>query len=250
MQENQQRLSKVIALSGYCSRRQAEVLICQGKVKVNGVIVNSVPSYVGLDDKILIEDKLLCREKIIRLWCYHKPANELVTHNDTRGRKTIYDSLRGRVPSYVCAIGRLDYKTEGLLLLTNHGPLARFYEHPKNGFKRIYKVITVKSIGHKAINKILSGITISGINYKPIKIQEIKQKDCFEYLLTLTEGKNREIRKIFAYFHCSIKKLIRISYGSLSIKGLASGEVREECQSVIPDFEKHTFCTTLSTNYE
>jgi 23S rRNA pseudouridine2605 synthase len=217
----QERLSKIINKSGLCSRRDAEKLILDGKVYVNGKVIKEVVTFASLDDVITVEGKQInLEEKITRLWIYNKPVGLITTHRDTHGRQTVFENIKG-LPR-VISIGRLDKMSEGLLLLTNDGNLARKFELPSNKIERVY---LVQAIGnHNAILSAKFPIEIDGIIYTPSKIV-MKKNGWFE--VTLISGKNREIRRIFGYFGLRVEKLIRIKYGPFVLGNLKPGEYFE-----------------------
>jgi 23S rRNA pseudouridine2605 synthase len=220
-----QRLAKAISNSGVCSRRDAEELIIAGKVKVNGSIVLSPATNVNDDNQIEVLGKLINRLQTVRVWIYYKPVGLITTHKDPLARKTVFEELIG-LPR-VISVGRLDLNSEGLLLLTNSGDLARKFELPASKMKRIYKV---RAYGNpkSLLNNNYRNIKIDGIYYnlESIKlIQEGSTNSWFEVILT--EGKNREIRKIFEYFDLKVNRLIRTQYGEYVLGNLKAGEYKE-----------------------
>ena len=221
------KVSKLIADAGICSRRKAELLIKEGRVKLNNKILVSIPERATVEDLIKVDNKKINLEKKIRLWKYNKPTGKLTTNYDPEGRRTIFDELPKNLPR-VITVGRLDFNSEGLLLLTNSGKLARYLELPKSSFVREYKVKIKGNIDIKKLENLGKGITIKGIKYKSIKINILKRnKDTTLIKMKLIEGKNREIRKIISFFGCSVNKLERISYGPIQLKKLKKNEVEE-----------------------
>ena len=220
-----QRIAKAISSAGYCSRRQAELLIEKGVVKVNDITIASPITFVDDDSVISIDNIVINRINKTRIWVYYKPNSLITTHNDPEGRKTVFESLVG-LPR-VISIGRLDINSEGLLLLTNNGELARKLELPSSKIERVYKV---RAYGNPHIFKSLSlPINIEGVLYRPKSIKllnKLSTNSWFE--VVLTEGKNREIRKIFEYYGLKVNKLIRIRYGSFILGDLKPNEYREE----------------------
>ena len=219
------RIAKVIAGSGHCSRRDAEKLIAEGRVKINGVTIDT-PAIKVSDESITIDDKLINRQEKPRLFAYYKPVGLVTTHKDEQGRDTVFDKLPKHLPR-VISVGRLDLNSEGLLLLTNNGELARRFELPSTGLKRIYRV---RCFGHVQIfelKKLWKGITIDGVNYAGITVV-VEKLDTNSWLrITLVEGKNREIRKVLKHFGLEVNRLIRIQYGNYELGDLKPGEVRE-----------------------
>mgnify|MGYP001189456756 CR=1 FL=1 len=221
------KVSKLIADAGICSRRKAELLIKEGRVRLNNKILTSIPERASLKDLIKVDNKKINLKKETRLWKYYKPVGRLTTNYDPLGRKTIFDELPKNLPR-VITIGRLDFNSEGLLLLTNSGSLARYLELPKNSFIREYKVKVKGKIDLKKLKSLEKGIKIKGVKYKSIKVSILeKNKNSAHIKLKLIEGKNREIRKIINFFGWSVNKLQRISYGPVQLKNLKKNEVEE-----------------------
>jgi len=219
------RIAKFIANNGICSRRQAEKLIEQGVVSIDGKIINSPAVNISENNVIIVNGQRLRHDSITRLWIYYKPIGLITTHVDPQGRTTIFETLEGKLPRVV-SVGRLDINSEGLLLLTNSGDLARYYESPANKIERIYKV---RVFGReKELNFQNQAIVIDGIKYHPKSIKLINKAAANSwYEVILTEGKNREIRKIFEHFGFEVSRLIRTSFGSYSLGNLNPGEFRE-----------------------
>ena len=230
-----ERIAKFIARSGVCSRRDAEELIKQQRVSVNGTIITSPALNVSGDEKILLDgEKLPCKEST-RLWLYHKPTGLITTHKDTANRATVFDNLPAELPR-VISVGRLDLNSEGLLLLTNSGELARKLELPQNRWSRRYKVRVHGFIDKKKLFALEKGVVIDGINYGTVKIEIESQNGTNSWLLiTLNEGKNREIRKLMNSIGLEVARLIRLSYGPFQLGNLKKGEVREVPQKVLKE---------------
>jgi len=221
------RIAKYISNSGYCSRRDAEKLIQNGKVFLNNVLCNKSNINVDLDDKIAIGEKIIKLENKIKLWKLYKPSKIICTNKDPKKRKTIFDILPKNFPR-VISVGRLDFMSEGLLLLTNNGDFARKLELPSSNFLRIYRVCIKGNIDKSIINKINRGISINGINYKKVlaKIEKFQQQLTW-VIFKLKEGKNREIRNICKFYKWNVVRLIRIQYGSIKLYNQKSGEIQE-----------------------
>jgi 23S rRNA pseudouridine2605 synthase len=222
-----ERIAKRIARAGHCSRRQAEALIAEKRVSVNGKVLETPACVVTADDAIAIDGKPLAATAPTRLFLYHKPAGLVTTARDEKGRKTVFDALPEDLPRVV-SVGRLDLNTEGLLLLTNDGALARHLELPSNGWKRRYRV---RAYGHPdagALDKLSKGITIEGVRYAPIdaSIETMRGDNCW-IAMGLQEGKNREIRKVLEHLGLKVNRLIRVAYGPFQLGNLAEGAVRE-----------------------
>ena len=221
------RIAKFISNSGYCSRRDAEKLISQKKVYINNKICLEPNVNVNISDKIEIDKKKIILKNELKLWKIYKPIKIICTNKDPQKRKTIFDMLPEKMPR-VISIGRLDYMSEGLLLLTNNGDYARKMELPSSNIIRIYKVCIKGSIDKEKINLINKGIKINKIIYNKIKVKIEKRNNNNAWLIfKLKEGKNREIRKICEYFNWHIIKLIRIQYGKFKISNQKPGEIVE-----------------------
>ena len=223
-----QRLSKFLAYSGIASRRKSEDLIVSGKISVNGVIVTNLAQKVTQNDIIIYNGKRVKNKSKPKIWIYHKPTGEICSDFDPSGKKTIFDSLPKNLGK-ICLVGRLDFNSEGLLLLTNKGYIKRYLELPKNKIIREYSVKTWGGeLTLKNLAEIREGVNISQFQYAPMEIKLISQnKKNRLYNIKLTEGKNREIRIILGYFGLKVKKLIRVSYGEFYLKNQKVGKVLE-----------------------
>jgi len=222
-----ERIAKVIARSGVCSRRDAERLIDEGRVTLNGVTLESPAINVVSKDKVLVGGKPIATVKAARLWRYHKSAGLVVTNKDPQGRPTIFDHLPKNMPR-VISVGRLDMDTEGLLLLTDDGELARKLELPSTGWVRTYRALVHGKPDEKKLAQLKNGIEIDGVRYGPInaRIERIQIRDAW-LTFALTEGKNREIRRVCQHLRLHITKLIRTSYGPFELGDLARGKAEE-----------------------
>lgn len=230
-----ERLAKFMARSGVCSRRDAEELIKQKRVTVNGEIIDTPAYNVEGTEKILLDGEKLPEIEQTRLWLYHKPAGLLTTHKDTEARATVFEHLPIGLPR-VISIGRLDLNSEGLLLLTNNGELSRKLELPENGWSRRYKVRVHGFVNKNKLADLAKGATVDGINYGPVKVELESQNGTNSWLVvTLSEGKNREIRKLMKSIGLEVARLIRLSYGPFQLGSLKKGEVREVPQKVLKE---------------
>lgn len=227
------RIAKLMARSGVCSRRAAEELIKQGRVTVNGEIVSSPALNVEGTEKILLDGEKLPKTDNTRLWLYHKPAGLVTSHKDEKDRPTVFDNLPSCLPR-VISVGRLDLNSEGLLLLTNNGELSRKLELPSNGWVRRYKVRVFGDANPERLQKLAKGIVIDGVEYGSIRVEiEAKQGANTWLVVSLNEGKNREIRKVMKHLGLEVSRLIRLSYGPFQLGSLKKGEVREVPQKVL-----------------
>ena len=229
MTENSERIAKRIARAGVCSRREAEKLIEAGKVSVNGTKIKTAALNVSASDEIIVNGKKLPEAEGQRLFLYYKPIGLVTTHKDEQGRKTVFDSLPKYLPRLI-SVGRLDLNTEGLLLLTNDGELSRYLELPENAWKRCYRA-RVYGLGDlNLLKKLAHGITVDGVKYGSIEVEVEPSEKISRNIwvkITLQEGKNREIRKVFEHIGCKVSRLIRVSYGPFQLGNLKSEEIKE-----------------------
>ena len=222
------RIAKFIADTGFASRRMAENLIAAGRVTVNGKKIDTPVTFVDDDDKIAVDGVLLGTRANTELYAFHKPLNTMTTTRDPMGRKTIYDVMDAQYKN-LKYIGRLDFKTTGLLLLTNDGNLARKLTLPSSNIAREY-IATVSNIDMDGINRARCGITVDGIKYRPMKI-DIVDKNILH--ITVTEGKKNEIRIVLRACNCPVIKLHRISFGPIQLGNLSVGKIRKINQKTI-----------------
>jgi 23S rRNA pseudouridine2605 synthase len=230
-----ERIAKVIARAGVCSRRDAERLIEEGRVRLNGKRLASPAINVKPGDDIRIDGEKLPEQEKARLWRYHKPPGLIVSHKDPEGRRTIFDALREQLPRVV-SIGRLDLNSEGLLLLTNDGELSRLLELPATGWVRRYRVRAYGRIDEMALARLEKGITIEGVHYGPIEATAEKaQGDNTWMSFALREGKNREIKKVCEHLGLKVNRLIRVSFGPFQLGELPRGEIEEVPPKVLKE---------------
>jgi 23S rRNA pseudouridine2605 synthase len=219
------RIAKALARAGLCSRREAERWIEDGRVSVNGEVLKSPARDVSPGDRILVDGNALPAAEPPRLWRYHKPRGLVTTHRDPEGRPTVFDALPKPMPR-VISIGRLDFNTEGLLLLTNDGALARHLELPSTGWMRRYRVRAHGTITQEALDKLKDGIEIKGVRYGPIEAVLEKPQGTNVWLrIGLREGKNREVRTILESLGLAVNRLIRTSYGPFQLLDMEPGTV-------------------------
>ena len=229
------RIAKALARAGLCSRRDAERWIADGRVSVNGKVLSSPALDVTAIDTILVDGKPLPNAEPVRLWRYHKPRGLVTTHRDPEGRPTVFDALPPGMPR-VISIGRLDFNTEGLLLLTNDGALARHLELPATGWLRRYRVRAHGKVTQAALDRLKNGAEIEGVRYGPIEATLDKEQGANVWLsIGLREGKNREVRKILSTLGLDVNRLIRVSFGPFQLLDLATGAVEPVQRRVLID---------------
>ncbi len=216
------RLAKFIADCGVASRRDAEKLIESGRVSVDGIVINTPVFFVDGDEQIVVDGEVIKKNNDIKLYMFNKPINTMTTARDPLGRKTIYDVLDKKYKN-LKYIGRLDYKTTGLLLLTNDGNFARQMSLPKNQIERTY-VATVNKFTEQGLDKARHGVSVDGIKYRPMKIDIIDEHDL---KITVVEGKKNEIRIVLKYIGSPVVNLHRISYGPIKLGNLGVGKISE-----------------------
>ena len=230
------RIAKVIARSGLCSRREAERLIISGNVKVNDKILLECGVNVTSKDQIKVNNQPLPSKVATKLWLFNKQRGYLVTNNDPEGRPTIFDQLKEKLNTRFISVGRLDMDSEGLLLLTNDGDLARKLELPSTGWLRKYRVRVHGYVIKKDLELLKNGVTVDGIRYGKIEAKLDKQQGSNAWLtLGIREGKNREVRKVMSHLGYNVNRLIRISFGPFQIKNLSSGEIEEVKSKILKD---------------
>jgi len=230
-----QRIAKVMARAGVCSRRDAEAWIAEGRVAVNGSVLTSPAFNVTEADEVRVDGNPLAAPERTRLFLFHKPRGLVTTARDPEGRGTVFSALPPGLPRLV-AVGRLDINTEGLLLLTNDGGLARVLELPSTGWLRRYRVRAHGSIDQAALDRLGEGVTIDGVNYQGVEARLDREQGANAWLtLGLREGKNREIKKILEHLGLAVNRLIRVSFGPFELGDLPEGEVMEVRTRVLRD---------------
>lgn len=233
--QKKERIAKRMARAGLCSRRDAERWIADGRVVVNGTKLDSPAFTVSETDTIVVDGNALPKLERSRLWRYHKPPGLVTSHRDEKGRDTVFDKLPDDMPR-VISVGRLDLNSEGLLLLTNDGELARKLELPATGWKRKYRVRVHGHPRESDMAKLGKGLTIDGVRYDAIEATLDSTKGANSWLtISLREGKNREIRKVMEHFGYTVSRLIRTSYGPLQLGDLPDGEVEEVKSKILRD---------------
>ncbi len=234
------RIAKLIAHAGICSRREAEKLILQGRVTHKGAVVAS-PAFNVVDaSEICVNGNSLEQRRDIVIWRYHKPRGVISTKRDTHNRPTIYDDIPDAL-GHIVNVGRLDGESEGLMLFTNNGDVARELMHPKTQLERVYDVTVSGVVPPDMISKVSKGVTIDGIRYRPAgcAVMKVLPKNRVILRFTLTEGKNREIRNIADFFGLRVTRLIRISYAGIRLENLKPGHLDQVPAAILsPDIKK------------
>ena len=233
--EKPERIAKVLARRGVASRREAEKLIAAGRIKVNGKIIDSPALNVTPQDEIVFDNKPVAEAQATRLWLYHKPSGLVTTMRDEKGRKTVFETLPEELPRVV-SVGRLDLTSEGLLLLTNDGELARKLELPSTGWTRKYRVRIHGSPKEEDFAPLRKGLNVDGERFQPMQVTLDRQQGRNAWAtIGLREGKNREIRRAMEAVGFRVNRLIRISYGPFQLGELKAGAVEEIRQKVLRD---------------
>ena len=222
-----ERIAKVLARAGLASRRDAEAMVVQGRVTVNGRLINSPALDVTVNDVIAVDGEKLPPRERTRLFLYHKPRGLMTTHADPEGRPTVFDNLPEGLPRLI-SVGRLDFNTEGLLLLTNDGGLARTLELPETGWLRRYRVRAHGEVTQGQLDELKAGVDVEGVKYGPIDATLERDQGANVWLVfAIREGKNREVRNVLAHLGLDVNRLIRISYGPFQLGEIAEGAVEE-----------------------
>ncbi|WP_369061449.1 pseudouridine synthase [Caulobacter sp. 73W] len=233
-----ERIAKALARAGVASRREVERLIESGRVALNGKVLTHPAVKVAEGDILTVDGVVVGSAEPTRVFRYHKPVGLVTTHNDPKGRPTVFQALPKEI-GRVISVGRLDLNSEGLLLLTNDGGLTRVLELPSNGWSRVYRARAFGHATQEKLDRLKNGITIEGVKYGAIeaKLDKAKGPDNFGrnvwITVTLAEGKNREVRRVLEALDLKVNRLIRLSYGPFSLGTLAPGEVEEVGPRVI-----------------
>ncbi|MEI9992372.1 MAG: pseudouridine synthase [Rhizomicrobium sp.] len=222
-----ERIAKAIARAGICSRRDAEKMIAEGRVAVDGETLTSPALNVTALNVITLDGKPIAAKEQTRLWRYHKPSGLVTTHKDPHGRPTVFMSLPKQLPRVV-SVGRLDFNSEGLLLLTNDGDMARRLELPASGWTRTYRARLFGKVTQADLDKLATGITIDGVKYGPVVADLERSKGMYSWAsVQLKEGKNREVKRLMERLGLKVARLIRVQYGPFHLGHLAEGAVEE-----------------------
>jgi len=222
-----ERIAKVIARAGVCSRRDAEKLILEGRVRLDGVTVTSPAINVTENNVVQVDDKPLAQPEPARMWRYHKPSGLVTTHKDEKGRPTVFANLPKHL-GRVVSVGRLDFNSEGLLLLTNDGDIARRMEIPASGWTRVYRARLFGKVTQADLDRLATGITIDGVKYGPIVADLERSKGMYSWAtVKLKEGKNREVKRVMERLGLKVARLIRTAYGPFQLGQLTEGQAEE-----------------------
>jgi 23S rRNA pseudouridine2605 synthase len=231
--DGEERIAKQLSRLGVCSRREGERMIEAGRIAVDGEIVTSPAIRVAPDARITVDGRPVGKAEPARLWRYNKPSGLICTNRDPEGRETIFDRLPKDLPR-VITIGRLDLTSEGLLLLTNDGALARHLEHPSTGWTRRYRARVFGKPEAAWLDRLAKGITVDGIRYGAIEARIERFQGANAWIsISLKEGKNREIRKVLNHLGLEVNRLIRVSFGPFQLGSLAHEKVSEVPAKVI-----------------
>jgi 23S rRNA pseudouridine2605 synthase len=222
-----ERIAKFLARAGVCSRRDAERLIAEGRVKCNGATLETPAVKVRASDKITVNGRAVRAAEPTRLWRYHKPPGLVTTHKDPAGRPTVFDNLPSGLPRVV-SVGRLDLNSEGLLLLTNDGALARSLELPSSGLVRRYRARAYGRISQPELDALRNGLTVDRMRYGPVEATLESVRGANAWIeVAIAEGKNREVRRVLEALGLKVNRLIRVAYGPFQLGLLAPGAVEE-----------------------
>ncbi|MEZ5961041.1 MAG: pseudouridine synthase [Hyphomonadaceae bacterium] len=228
-----ERIAKFLARAGVCSRRDAERLIADGRVKLNGKVLDTPAVKVTAADIVLVDGRQVGAAEATRMWLYHKPSGLVTTHRDPAGRPTVFQNLPDDMPR-VISVGRLDLTSEGLLLLTNDGELARRLELPANGWLRRYRARAFGRVSQEELDALRNGITVDGVRYGSIDAKLERGGGANSWItVSITEGKNREVRRVLDALGLRVNRLIRTSYGPFQLGTLPPGAVEEVPRRVL-----------------
>jgi 23S rRNA pseudouridine2605 synthase len=228
-----ERIAKAMARAGVCSRRDAEKLIAEGRVTLDGARVSTPATFVTPESEIALDGAPIAAKSATRLWRYHKTRGLIATHRDPKGRPTMFDALPAHLPR-VISVGRLDIESEGLMLLTNDGALARHLELPATGWTRRYRVRVWGKPDPQALARLAAGVTVDGVRYGPVAAEIDRAEGANAWLtVAIKEGKNREVRRLMEHVGLKANRLIRIAFGPFQLGNLAPGAVDEVPRAVM-----------------
>jgi 23S rRNA pseudouridine2605 synthase len=240
--ERGERIAKWLSRAGIASRRDAEKLLGEGRVRLNNAVVTHPATFIQPGDLVQVNGAVVDVPDRQRLWRYHKPDGLVTTHKDPTGRPTVFEKLPAHLPRVV-SVGRLDLNSEGLLLLTNDGGLARRLELPANGWTRRYRVRVHGTVDVRALKELANGVTVEGVKYGAIEAAVDAKSGSNTWLsVSLNEGRNREIRRVMKHLGLETTRLIRVAYGPFQLGNLGRGAVDEITGKVlreqVPDLDK------------
>jgi len=225
------RIAKLLARAGIASRREIERMIADGRVAIDGKLVDTPATFLTYLKGVTVDGKPVAAPEPTRLFAFHKPTGLITAERDPMGRPTIYSALVNALPKRtprLMPIGRLDLNTEGLLLLTNDGELKREMELPSSGIPRIYRARTFGDVTQEQLEELIDGISIDGVNYGPIDANLERSTGRNQWIeVSITEGKNREVRKVLEHLGLQVSRLIRTAYGPFELEDLPRGRARE-----------------------
>ena len=241
MEAASERIAKRLARAGIASRREAERMIAAGRVALDGATVTTPATLVTAASRITVDGRAVGAPEPARLWRYHKPRGLVTTHADPQARPTVFAALPKHLPRVV-SVGRLDLESEGLLLLTNDGELARHLELPATGWTRRYRVRVFGKPEPGALARLAKGVEVEGVRYGPVEAKLDRAERSNAWLtVALHEGKNREVRRLMEHLGLRVNRLIRIAYGPFQLGNLASGELDEVSRRVLAEQVGGTF---------
>ncbi|MXP29080.1 pseudouridine synthase [Porphyrobacter algicida] len=236
------RIAKLLARAGIASRREVERMIADGRVALDGKVLDTPAVKMGNLKGVTVDGKPVAQAEAARLFAFHKPSGLITAERDPRGRPTIYTALRNALPRgapRLMPVGRLDFNTEGLLLLTNDGELKRAMELPSSGIPRTYRARAFGEIAQLHLDELIEGVTIEGVRYGSIEADLERSTGRNRWItLTLTEGKNREVRRVLEHLGLKVNRLMRIAYGPFELADLQRGQAIEIRQLEVERFRK------------
>lgn len=226
-----ERIAKLLARAGVASRREVERMIGDGRIAIDGLVLETPATIIKDLKGVTVDGKPVAKPEPTRLFAFHKPTGLITAESDPKGRPTIYTALRNALPKStprLMPVGRLDLNTEGLLLLTNDGELKRQMELPASGIPRIYRARTFGEVTQEQLEELIDGISIDGVNYGPIDANLERRTGRNQWIeVSITEGKNREVRKVLEHLGLKVSRLIRTAYGPFELEDLPRGAARE-----------------------
>ncbi|RKF19227.1 rRNA pseudouridine synthase [Altericroceibacterium spongiae] len=237
-----ERIAKLLARAGVASRREVERMIGDGRIAIDGKVLDTPATILPNLKGVTVDGKAVAKPDQTRIFAFHKPSGLITAERDPKGRATIYTALRNAMPKgspRVMPIGRLDMNTEGLLLLTNDGELKRALELPANGVPRTYRARAFGDISQEQLEDLMDGITIDGVHYGSIDANLERRTGRNQWIeMTLTEGKNREVRRVLEHLGLQVSRLVRTAYGPFELGDLPRGQAGEIKQADVERLRK------------